>query len=227
MNELKVFTNEQFGQVRTLEENGNILFCGSDVAKSLGYSNPRKAMLDHCQKDGVTIRDAIDKCGRTQQVKFINEGNLYRLIAHSKLPSAEKFEHWVFDEVLPTIRKTGGYVSNEDMFINTYLPFADKQTKMLFKSTLETVDHYITSELGIKYYGRYMDDFYLIHPDKNYLKYCLKQINKIIGDLKLSLNGKTQIMPFKQGVKFLGFHTYINDGKIVCKIRNENKRNAW
>lgn len=110
MNELKVFTNEQFGQVRTLEENGNILFCGSDVAKSLGYSNPRKAMLDHCQKDGVTIRDAIDKCGRTQQVKFINEGNLYRLIAHSKLPSAEKFEHWVFDEVLPTIRKTGGYV---------------------------------------------------------------------------------------------------------------------
>ncbi len=110
MNELKVFTNEQFGQVRTLEENGNILFCGSDVAKSLGYSNPRKAMLDHCQKDGVTIRDAIDKYGRTQQVKFINEGNLYRLIAHSKLPSAEKFEHWVFDEVLPTIRKTGGYV---------------------------------------------------------------------------------------------------------------------
>lgn len=77
--------------------------------------------------------------GREQQARFINEGNLYRLIINSKLPSAEKFERWVFDEVLPTIRKTGGYVSNEDMFINTYLPFADEQTKKMFRSTLETV----------------------------------------------------------------------------------------
>ncbi len=81
----------------------------------------------------------IDSMGREQQAKFINEGNLYRLIVNSKLPSAEKFENWVFDEVLPSIRKTGGYVSNEDMFINTYLPFADEQTKLLFKSTLETI----------------------------------------------------------------------------------------
>lgn len=140
MNELKVFTNEQFGQVRTLEENGNILFCGSDVAKALGYGrNPQDAIRRHCKKDGCVNHAVIDSVGRTQQAKFINEGNLYRLIAHSKLPSAEKFESWVFDEVLPTIRKTGGYVSNEDMFINTYLPFADEQTKMLFKTTLETV----------------------------------------------------------------------------------------
>lgn len=106
------------------------------------------------------------------------------------------------------------------------LPLGNQSSQVFALLYLNDLDHYITSELGIKYYGRYMDDFYLIHPDKNYLKYCLKQINKIIDDLKLSLNGKTQIMPFKQGVKFLGFHTYINDGKIVCKIRNENKRNA-
>lgn len=139
MNELKVFNNEEFGQVRTLEENGNILFCGSDIAKALGYSQTAKAVREHCKEDGCLIQTVIDSMGREQQAKFINEGNLYRLIINSKLPSAEKFEHWVFDEVLPTIRKTGGYVSNEDMFINTYLPFADEQTKLLFKSTLETV----------------------------------------------------------------------------------------
>lgn len=136
MNELKVFTNEQFGQVRTLEENGNILFCGSDVAKALGYSKARNAINAHCK--GALKRGVLTNGGK-QEMSFIPEGDLYRLIAHSKLPSAEKFESWVFDEVLPTIRKTGGYVSNEDMFINTYLPFADEQTKMLFKSTLETV----------------------------------------------------------------------------------------
>lgn len=106
------------------------------------------------------------------------------------------------------------------------LPLGNQSSQVFALLYLNDLDHYITSELGIKYYGRYMDDFYLIHQDKSYLKYCLKQINKIIGDLKLSLNGKTQIMPFKQGVKFLGFHTYINNGNVVCKIRNENKRNA-
>ena len=72
-------------------------------------------------------------------MSFIPEGDVYRLIAHSKLTSAEHFEKWVFDEVLPTIRKTGGYVSNEDLFINTYLPFADDNTKALFRTTLSTI----------------------------------------------------------------------------------------
>lgn len=139
MNELKVFTNEQFGQVRTLEENGNILFCGSDVAKALGYDQPHKAISRHCRYGTKHTIPHPQAPNKTIEMLFIPEGDLYRLIAHSKLPSAEKFESWVFDEVLPTIRKTGGYVSNEDMFINTYLPFADEQTKMLFKSTLETV----------------------------------------------------------------------------------------
>lgn len=139
MNKLQVFNNEEFGEIRTIEENGNVLFCGSDVAKALGYSQTAKAVREHCKEDGCLIQTVIDSMGREQQARFINEGNLYRLIINSKLPSAEKFERWVFDEVLPTIRKTGGYVSNDDMFINTYLPFADEQTKMLFKSTLETV----------------------------------------------------------------------------------------
>lgn len=70
---------------------------------------------------------------------FIPEGDVYRLISRSKLPTAERFESWVFDEVLPTIRKTGGYVNNDDLFIQTYLPFADDGTKLMFRATLTTM----------------------------------------------------------------------------------------
>ena len=107
------------------------------------------------------------------------------------------------------------------------LPLGNQTSQVFALLYLNGLDHYITKTLNIKYYGRYMDDFYLIHHDKDYLKYCLQEINKIIDSLNLSLNGKTQIMPFKQGIKFLGFHTYIKDGEIVCKIRNENKRNVY
>lgn len=106
MNELQIFNSEEFGEIRTVEIDGKPYFVGSDVAKALGYSNPRKAILDHCK--GVTKRDTPTSSG-IQSMSYINEGDLYRLIMKSKLPSAEKFEAWVMDEVLPTIRKTGSY----------------------------------------------------------------------------------------------------------------------
>ena len=138
MTDIQIFNNELFGEIRTLEdENGKILFCGSDVAKALGYAKPHNAISNHC-KD-VTLKQGNDNLGRPQEMTFITEGDVYRLIAHSKLPAAEQFEHWVFDEVLPTIRKTGGYVANENNFIETYLPFADENTKTLFRLTLDTV----------------------------------------------------------------------------------------
>jgi len=115
MNELKIFENTEFGQVRTIEENSNILFCGSDVAKALGYDQPHKAVERHCKKDGGMFRTVIDSLGREQQAKFITEGDLYRLVANSKLPSAEKFESWIFDEVLPSIRKHGAYMTPETL----------------------------------------------------------------------------------------------------------------
>lgn len=114
MNQLQIFENSEFGQIRTLEENGMTMFCGSDVARALGYDQPHKAIERHC-KDGGTLHTVIDSMGREQQAKFINEGNLYRLIINSKLPSAEKFERWVFDEVLPTIRKHGAYMTTEKL----------------------------------------------------------------------------------------------------------------
>lgn len=106
MNELQIFNSGEFGEIRTIEIDGKPYFVGTDVAKALGYSNPRKAILDHCK--GVTKRDTPTSSG-VQPMSYINEGDLYRLIMKSKLPSAEKFESWVMDEVLPTIRKTGSY----------------------------------------------------------------------------------------------------------------------
>lgn len=109
-NNIVIFSNEDFGQVRTVEIDNKVLFCGSDVAKALGYSNPQKAIRDHCK--GVNELFTPTNGGE-QKIKFIPEGDIYRLIIRSKLPSAERFEAWVFDEVLPSIRKTGKYAIQE------------------------------------------------------------------------------------------------------------------
>lgn len=106
MNNLKVFNNEEFGEIRTMEIDGKPYFVASDVATALGYTNPRKAVIDHCK--GVTKRDTPTSSGM-QSMSYIGEGDLYRLIMKSKLPSAEKFESWVMDDVLPSIRRTGSY----------------------------------------------------------------------------------------------------------------------
>lgn len=127
---IKIFENEEFGSVRTIAENGKVLFCGSDVAKALGYRRPKDAITAHCK--GAVKRRLLTN-GGAQEMKMISEGDVYRLISHSRLPSAEKFESWIFDDVLPTIRRTGGYVSNEEMFIENYLPFLDEPYKNLFR----------------------------------------------------------------------------------------------
>lgn len=114
MNEMQVFNNPEFGEVRTIEENGAILFCGSDVAKALGYTNPSKAINDHCRGDLTKRYPIVDALGRTQGATFIPESDLYRLVFSSKLPTAEKFTDWVTKEVLPSIRKTGGYALPKD-----------------------------------------------------------------------------------------------------------------
>lgn len=106
MNDLTIFNSNEFGEIRTVTIDGKPYFVATDVATALGYVNPRKAVNDHCK--GVTKRDTPTSSG-VQQMSYINEGDLYRLIMKSKLPAAEKFESWVVDEVLPTIRKTGSY----------------------------------------------------------------------------------------------------------------------
>lgn len=135
MEGLQIFSNAEFGEVRAVEIKGKPFFCGSDVAKALGYANPNKAVNDHCR--------AITKCstpisGKMQEINFIPEGDLYRLIVSSKLPTAEKFECWVFDEVLPAIRKHGAYMTEStlekalcspDFLIKLATELKDEKTK--------------------------------------------------------------------------------------------------
>lgn len=106
MNDIQIFDNDEFGQVRTVEIDGKPYFAGKDIALALGYSDTAQAIRTHCK--GVVEITTPTK-GGLQTVRFITEGDVYRLIVRSNLPSAEKFEKWVFDEVLPSIRKTGGY----------------------------------------------------------------------------------------------------------------------
>ena len=105
------------------------------------------------------------------------------------------------------------------------LPLGNQATQVYALLMLNGLDHFVTGELGISFYGRYMDDFYLIHSNKEYLKWCLVCIKQFVDNLGLSLNGKTQIIPFKNGLLFTGFHHYITaDGKYIRKLNGVNKR---
>lgn len=94
--------------IRVQVINGEPWFVAKDIAEALGYSNTRKAINDHCKEKGVTFRDSLTE-GGVQKLKYINEGNVYRLIINSNMPQSEVFESWIFDEVLPSIRKRGYY----------------------------------------------------------------------------------------------------------------------
>ena len=109
---LLLFNSEEFGNIRTICEGDRILFCAKDVAEALGYSNPRKAVGDHCK--GVTKRDTLTE-GGVQSLSYIPEGDVYRLIVGSKLPSAQRFETWLFDTVVPSIRKHGAYMTESTL----------------------------------------------------------------------------------------------------------------
>lgn len=106
------------------------------------------------------------------------------------------------------------------------IPIGNQSSQLFAILYLSGLDHFIKEKLGIKFYGRYMDDFYLIHKDKEYLKYCLKEIEKKVADLGLELNAKTCISPLRNGIDFLGFHTYLTEsGKVIRKLRHSSKIN--
>ena len=140
MNELKVFQNSEFGELGVLIIDGKEFFPASQCAAILGYKSPKDAISAHCKG---AVKHRLPTNGGTQEVKYIPEGDLYRLIIRSKLPSAEKFEQWVFDEVLPELRKNGSYGNNfnlEEVIAKTVtavvsevlkqiIPTADNPTK--------------------------------------------------------------------------------------------------
>ena len=124
-NKMTLFTNEELGNVRALEIDGEPYFIGKDVATALGYTNTQKAIRDHVDnEDRLTERIVLS--GQNREVVFINESGLYSLILSSKLPKAKEFKRWITAEVLPVIRKTGGYVNDTKQFVDYY--FADCNT---------------------------------------------------------------------------------------------------
>lgn len=145
---MQVFNDPSFGSIRTLIiDNNNIWFIASEVAELLGYSNPQKAVRNHVDVEDRNTRTICSGIRGNPNKVIINESGLYSLILSSKLPKAKKFKHWITSEVLPSIRKTGGYVNNDELFINTYLPNADEQTKMMFKTQLSAIKD-LNSKVG-------------------------------------------------------------------------------
>ena len=139
-NMIQTFVSEEFGSVRTVIRNGEPWFVGKDVAGILGYERATKAIQDHVDpedKDGIPIQDSI---GRMQKTPIINESGLYSLILSSKMPRAKAFKRWVTAAILPTLRRTGGYVGNGEMFIENYLPFLDEPYRNLFRLQMAAIN---------------------------------------------------------------------------------------
>lgn len=156
-NMLEVFTNEKFGEIRTVMIDGKVYFCGSDVARGLGYVNPQKAINDHCKRtEMLWVNDSL---GRNQETKFIPESDVYRLLAKSKLPKAEEFESWIFEAVLPCINKHGTYMAdmtikkladNPDLVIQLATKLKEERKKRSNLENLNKQQNQIIAELGPK-----------------------------------------------------------------------------
>lgn len=114
MNELKIFQSPEFGEVRTIIVDGEIWFVGNDVARALGYQKTNEAVRKNVREMDTATAGVMDSLGRNQQTIIINESGLYDLIFESRLPSARKFRYWVTSEILPSIRKNGGYIQNQE-----------------------------------------------------------------------------------------------------------------
>ena len=135
-NDIKIFENSEFGQIRTINHNNKPYFIAKDVATALGYKSPKDAISYHC-KGAVSHRLLTN--GGNQDIKIIPEGDVYKLIMKSQLPLAEKFQDWVCNEVLPTIRETGGYVQKDRAidFVDNWLPQLDEFNRGVIASVLE------------------------------------------------------------------------------------------
>lgn len=208
-------------------------------------------IVQHSLCDNVLIPRLSKEFIQTNYAGQIGKGTLYGLdclkaqmyLAYQKYgydcwivkADISKFFYNINHDILKDI--VGYFVENKDVywlcekFIDSTeglgLPLGNQISQVYALLYLSGLDHFITGELGVKYYGRYMDDFYLIVQDKEYAKWCLSAIYEFVHSLELELNGKTQIIPFKNGIKFCGFHTYVtSDGKVIRKLKNENKHTA-
>lgn len=126
MNDIKVFDNDAFGSVRTIDREGDVWFVGKDVAEILGYTNPSKALADHVDEEDKLNNESLSSLGQ-RGGWIINESGLYSLVLSSKLPTARQFKRWITKEVIPSIRKTGGYFATPKTYVEALRALADAE----------------------------------------------------------------------------------------------------
>lgn len=239
--ETKTYEISKYNEFVIYEPKERIIKSGSFVDKIVQHSLCDNALIPILKKEFI----------QTNYAGQIGKGTLYGLnclkaqmyLAYCKYgyncwiikADINKFFYNINHNILKDIVKY--FVKDKDVywlcekFIDSTegvgLPLGNQVSQVYALLYLSGLDHFISGELGVKYYGRYMDDFYLIVENKGYAKWCLSAIHEFVGSLDLELNGKTQIIPFKNGIKFCGFHTYVtSDGKVIRKLKNENKRAA-
>lgn len=186
-NTLQAFTNDAFGTIRTVEQEGTVYFCGRDVATALRYVNTKDALARHCK--GVVKHYPLDTPGGIQQVRFITEGDLYRLIMSSKLPAAQQFEAWVVDEVLPTIRRHGMYAIDDLLANDEFLERAIVQLRAERAKRLAAEQALLEAAPKVSYYD------IVLQSDS------LLTTTEIAKDYGLSAKRMNQIL-HEQGVQF-------------------------
>lgn len=220
MGELQIFKNEEFGEVRTVEIEGKPYFCGSDVAKALGYVRPNDAISTHCR---ATVKWSTPISGKMQDINYIPEGDLYRLIVSSKLPTAEKFERWVFDEVLPSIRKHGLYATDElldnpDLIIQMATKLKEEREARKALEIENKVQSQQIAELTPKatYYDLILqckDLLSMTEIAKDYGK-SVKGMNKLLNEFGIQ---------YKQGGVWFLYAKYQDKGYTQTKTQNYPK----
>ncbi|WP_287649950.1 phage antirepressor [Blautia sp.] len=202
MNELQVFNSKEFGDIRTTEIDGKPYFVANDVARALGYKRPADAVTAHC-KGSVKHRYLTD--GGEQELKVIPEGDIYRLTVRSKLPSAEKFEKWVFDEVIPSIHQYGAYMTEQtiekalaspDFLIQLATKLKDEQTRRKEAETEIRVKDQIIGELKPKadYYDEILKNPGLVTITQIAKDYGMsgKKMNRILHELGIQYKQSEQ-----------------------------------
>lgn len=202
MNKLKIFNSAEFGDIRTTEIDGKPYFVANDVARALGYKRPADAVTAHC-KGSVKHRYLTD--GGEQELKVIPEGDIYRLTVRSKLPSAEKFERWVFDEVIPSIHQYGAYMTEQtiekalaspDFLIQLATKLKDEQTKRKEAESEIRVKDQIIGELKLKadYYDEILKNPGLVTITQIAKDYGMsgKKMNRILHELGIQYKQSEQ-----------------------------------
>jgi len=233
MENLQVFKNEEFGQVRTVTIDGEPWFVGKDVAVALGYKNPQEAIREHVDEEDKGVSKILTPGGR-QKMPVINESGLYSLILSSKLPSAKKFKHWITSEVLPSIRKTGGYIAGQETLSDDELlakAVLVAQNKIAEKNRLIAEQKEMIEEQSnvIERKDKQLEiqkpfvDFSLTVRDY-YKLYSFEEAAKILSDNRIKI-GRNNLMKLLRQHKILmdnkenrPYQRYMDLGLFKCKI---------